>query len=132
MNLAFSDYFKSNLGSILGWALALFIMVRLFVSFSSYHSAMAELKRSMKATFLLVISAAYLISPIDLIPDVLLVIGWIDDAVITIGSVIYAQEALNRLFWGEFPPRNRFGAFIIWYGSSILLVSLIKYVLYIV
>lgn len=129
---AFTDYIKSNLFSISVWAFALFMVVRFCIGFKSYQTAMSELKRGMKAIVFLAISLAYLISPIDFIPDVILVIGWIDDAVITIGSVIYAQEALNKVFWGEFPPKNRFWAFIVWYGSTFLLTALIKYIVYIV
>jgi hypothetical protein len=131
MKLDILSYFSANAGSIFGWALALFIAIRLFIGFQSYRNAMSELKRSMKALVYLIVSVVYLISPIDFIPDILLVIGWIDDAIITIGAVVYAQEAMNKVFWGEYPPRNRITVFILWYSVAIVFTYIIKYVIYI-
>jgi len=86
----------------------------------------------MKALIFLTVSVVYLISPVDIIPDIIVIIGWVDDAVITIGSVVYAQEAMNKVFWGEYPPRNRFTAFILWYSGAVVFTYLIKYTIYIV
>jgi uncharacterized membrane protein YkvA (DUF1232 family) len=132
MKLDILSYFGANMGSILGWAFALFILIRLIIGFQSYHNVMAELKRGMKALIFLTVSAVYLISPVDIIPDIILIIGWIDDAVITIGSVVYAQEAINKVFWGEYPHQNRFTAFILWYSGAVVFTYLIKYTIYIV
>jgi len=37
---------------------------------------------------LLIIAFIYLLSPIDLIPDIIPIIGWIDDAIFLIASII--------------------------------------------
>ncbi|MDX1943378.1 MAG: DUF1232 domain-containing protein [Saprospiraceae bacterium] len=131
MKVDIITYFSQNVGSILGWALVLFMLIRLIIGFQTYSSAMKQLKQGVGSILFLVVAAVYLISPVDILPDIIPIIGWIDDMAITVGSVYYAQIALNKVFWGEYPPRNRFSAFLIWYGASIVFTYIIKYTIYI-
>jgi hypothetical protein len=130
MKLDILSYFRENFGSILGWALALFMVIRLSVGFQTYASAMNQLKKGVGSILYLLGAVIYDISPVDLIPDIIPVFGLIDDLTITIGSIYYANIALKKVFWGEYPPKNRLSVFLVWYGGSVLLVYLIKYTIY--
>jgi uncharacterized membrane protein YkvA (DUF1232 family) len=37
-------------------------------------------------TFILILALLYILSPIDLIPDVIPVVGWVDDAAVAVGA----------------------------------------------
>jgi uncharacterized membrane protein YkvA (DUF1232 family) len=37
-------------------------------------------------TFILILALLYIISPIDLVPDVIPIAGWVDDAAVGIGA----------------------------------------------
>lgn len=130
MKLDIFTYFGDYIGSILGWAFLLLLIIRVIISFRFYNSSMKELKQGIKAMALLVIALIYLISPIDIIPDVLVVIGWLDDILVTVGSIIYAREAASKIFWGDNEPRNRFLSFIMWYSGATVITGLIKYSIY--
>jgi uncharacterized membrane protein YkvA (DUF1232 family) len=47
-------------------------------------------------TFILILSLLYILSPIDLIPDVIPVVGWADDMAIGIGAGAAALTAGRR------------------------------------
>lgn len=47
-------------------------------------------------TVILVLALLYIISPIDLIPDVIPVVGWIDDLVVALGAGAVALSAGSR------------------------------------
>lgn len=72
-----------------GWAHVTGIMTRLLVRFATFRNELATLWRAfmapetpwhLKALMLLV--PAYLLSPIDLIPDLVPILGWVDDFVV--------------------------------------------------
>jgi uncharacterized membrane protein YkvA (DUF1232 family) len=45
-----------------------------------------------------VIMIAYVISPVDLIPDIIPIVGWIDDFVVIRFILIYAKKDLKKYF----------------------------------
>lgn len=47
-------------------------------------------------TVILILALLYIISPIDLIPDVIPVVGWIDDVVVGLGAGTAAVAADRR------------------------------------
>ena len=120
-----SNYILSNLFSTLGYALLLFFIVRFIISIWTYESSKRQLKNSMLVLIALVVSIVYVISPIDLIPDIILVIGWIDDAIILLGSIAFAQSAARKILWGDLPREHRFSNFVSWYFYSFLFCFLI-------
>lgn len=130
MKVDILTYFTQNIGSIIGWALLLFIFTRLIIGFQDYNSTMQQFKAGLGSILFLAVSLIYLISPIDILPDVIPIIGWIDDIVLTLGSVFYAQKALNKIFWGEYPPKSRLRTFLIWYVTFVLFTYALKYVIY--
>lgn len=116
----FSNFIELNLTGIIIYALLSFMIIRLIVSLWTYKSAMDQLKQSMSVIIFLVVAIVYVVSPIDLIPDILLVIGWIDDAIILLGSIAFANEAARKIFWGDLPKEKRFKNFITWYLYCLL------------
>ncbi|MBN8690194.1 MAG: DUF1232 domain-containing protein [Armatimonadetes bacterium] len=51
-----------------------------------------------------IVAGLYLISPIDFVPDVLPILGWIDDIVIVLGLLSQALKGLERIP-AKIPPR---------------------------
>ncbi|HSQ66091.1 MAG TPA: YkvA family protein [Polyangiaceae bacterium] len=51
---------------------------------------------SLLGKVLLVLSVVYVLSPIDLIPDVLPVVGWIDDLIVSIVAATYLFRSAQR------------------------------------
>ena len=47
-------------------------------------------------TVILILALLYIISPIDLIPDVVPVVGWIDDVAVGVGAGAAALAARRR------------------------------------
>jgi uncharacterized membrane protein YkvA (DUF1232 family) len=47
-------------------------------------------------TFILIMALLYILSPIDLIPDVIPVVGWLDDAAVAVGAGALALGAGRR------------------------------------
>jgi uncharacterized membrane protein YkvA (DUF1232 family) len=47
-------------------------------------------------TFILILALLYILSPIDLIPDVIPVVGWVDDAAVAVGAGAVALGAGRR------------------------------------
>jgi uncharacterized membrane protein YkvA (DUF1232 family) len=47
-------------------------------------------------TIILILALLYILSPIDLIPDVIPVVGWVDDAAVAVGSGAIALGASRR------------------------------------
>jgi hypothetical protein len=47
-------------------------------------------------SFILIIALLYILSPIDLIPDVIPVVGWVDDAAVAVGAGAVALGAGRR------------------------------------
>lgn len=131
MKLDLLAYFSEHFGAILGWALVVFMLVRLAIGFQTYAKAMRQLKQGVGSILFLFVSVLYDLSPIDIIPDIIPILGWLDDIAITFGSIYYANIALTKVFWGEHPPRNRLISFLLWYGGAVLFVYLIKYTIYI-
>ena len=130
MKVDMLTYFQEHFGSILGWALAVFTAARLIIGFQNYASAMRQVKQGIGSILFLAGSVIYDLSPIDLIPDIIPLLGLLDDLGITLGSIYFANVALKKVFWGEYPPRNRFQAFLIWYGGSVIVVYIVKYIIY--
>jgi len=112
---SFLDFIGANLIGILGYGLLLCLVVRLVISIFTYDSAMRQLKGSVSVLVFFILSIVYVISPVDLIPDILLVVGWIDDALLLLGSIAFAGEAAKKIFWGDLPKEERFGTFLKWY-----------------
>jgi len=119
------SYIQSNLLSTFGYALILFLIIRFIISLVTYESSRSQLRNSMSVLVAFIISIVYVISPIDLIPDIILVIGWIDDAIFLIGSIVFAQNAVRKIFWGDLPKQERFNNFMSWYFYSFLFCLLI-------
>jgi uncharacterized membrane protein YkvA (DUF1232 family) len=47
-------------------------------------------------TFILIMALIYILSPIDLIPDVIPVVGWVDDVAVAVGAGAVALGAGRR------------------------------------
>lgn len=47
-------------------------------------------------TVILVLALLYILSPINLIPDVIPVVGWVDDAAVAVGAGALALSAGRR------------------------------------
>ncbi len=45
---------------------------------------------------ILILAVLYLISPIDFIPDVIPVLGWIDDAIVVISAILIAVPKIVK------------------------------------
>ena len=45
---------------------------------------------------ILILALLYILSPVDLIPDVIPVIGWVDDAAVALGAGAVALGACRR------------------------------------
>ncbi len=42
----------------------------------------------------LLVAAIYVVSPVDLIPDVIPIIGWIDDILVSLTSIIWTIQSI--------------------------------------
>lgn len=126
------SYFKANQSSILTWGVVALMVIRILIGVIYYRNGMAELSKGLGSLFIMIFGIAYLIFPIDIIPDVLIIIGWIDDLVISLGAYFYTRAALTKVFWGDHPPRNRLIAVLLWYSGSVVLVWIFKYIGYLV
>ncbi|MDF1698243.1 MAG: DUF1232 domain-containing protein [Saprospiraceae bacterium] len=113
--LSLTHFLHTHLTSALGYAFLVFIVVRLGVSLWHYKSSQDQLKRSLSVIIWLIVAIVYTISPVDLIPDIFLVVGWIDDALILIGSIAFAHSAAIKIFWGDLPGEKRLYNFLLWY-----------------
>ena len=49
---------------------------------------LAELKKFLKNNWLIILAALYFVIPIDLIPDVLIPLGYSDDAILILGALL--------------------------------------------
>jgi uncharacterized membrane protein YkvA (DUF1232 family) len=47
-------------------------------------------------TFILIMALLYILSPIDLVPDAIPVLGWVDDAAVAVGAGAVALGAGRR------------------------------------
>jgi uncharacterized membrane protein YkvA (DUF1232 family) len=54
------------------------------------------------ARLLAVAVAAYALSPIDLVPDFIPVLGWIDDLILVPAGLILVRRLIPRALWSEF------------------------------
>lgn len=80
------------------------------------------------ARFLAIAVAAYALSPVDLIPDFIPVLGWLDDLVIVPAGLWAVRRLIPAALWAEFRaaaeaaserPSSRAGmiaVFLIWAG----------------
>jgi uncharacterized membrane protein YkvA (DUF1232 family) len=53
---------------------------------------MIPIPRRLIALIILLLAIAYVIWPIDLIPDFIPIIGWIDDILVIVGAIIYFRK----------------------------------------
>jgi uncharacterized membrane protein YkvA (DUF1232 family) len=58
-------------------------------------------KTDWKPKALLVIAIIYLLWPIDILPDVFPILGWLDDIGIASAAVAYVSYAANRYLQGK-------------------------------
>ena len=115
------NYLGSHFWSIFSWAMLGIILWRLTIGIISYQTGMKAFKSSLLAIVSLVGAFIYLIFPVDIIPDVIALIGWVDDAVIVVSAFTYAQQAASKMFWGEQPVKHRFRTFFKWLGIFMLI-----------
>jgi uncharacterized membrane protein YkvA (DUF1232 family) len=54
--------------------------------------ALRDERVSLPAKVVTILTAAYAISPLDLIPDTIPLLGWLDDAVIVTSGIILAEQ----------------------------------------
>ena len=45
------------------------------------------MKKGIIALIIVLITAIYVLSPIDIIPDIVPIVGWIDDIIVVIGAL---------------------------------------------
>lgn len=124
------DYLQLNFWSILGWGFLSLFLWRLLVGFRSYSSAMGAFKKNLKAILFAIFAIAYLISPVDLIPDVILILGQLDDLGILIGSIVYAREAVLIMVWGDKTVDKRFSTLIFWSAIFVFLSWIVNFGIY--
>ncbi len=54
--------------------------------------------------FLPILALVYWVSPVDIIPDPLLIVGWLDDLVVVVGLISQTVKALDRRSMKALPP----------------------------
>ena len=57
--------------------------------------------------FLPLLALVYVVSPIDFIPDPLIILGWLDDILVVVGLLSQTAKALNRYDTKALPPISR-------------------------
>ena len=60
-------------------------------------------------TFILILALLYILSPIDLVPDVIPVVGWDGDLAVGLGAGAAAAEAEDRMDPGDTIHNTRNG-----------------------
>ena len=125
-----SHFLEAHLLSGLIYALILFLFIRFAMSLWQYKSAQDQLKGSWSVVVWLLVSIIYVISPVDLIPDILVVVGWIDDTFILVSSIAFVHSVAKKIFWGELPREDRFTNFLLWYGVSFFIVTSLRVLIY--
>ena len=88
---------------------------------------MGAFKKNFKALLLAMFAIIYLISPIDLIPDFILILGQLDDIGILIGSILYGQKAISVMVWGDKTVNKRFSTFALWLLTFVTISWVIKF-----
>lgn len=56
--------------------------------------------------FLPLLALVYLVMPIDIIPDPILIVGWLDDLLIVVTLVSQAMKAVDRHQTKSLPPAS--------------------------
>ena len=124
---AFFAYFTDHFGPILGWGILGLLLWRATIGYKVYQSGMSPLRKVLKAALFLVLAIAYLILPVDLIPDVVVILGQIDDLIILIGATVNAFYALNAMVWSSLPFGKRVGTFLLSLTVWVLLSWIANY-----
>lgn len=125
--MMFGEFLSQQFLSILMYSLLAFLVIRILVSLVTSLNAWKRVKESFGVMLFLLISLIYAISPIDFIPDILLVIGWIDDIIILVISITMARKAVVNIIWGDLPTEKRLANFASWYAIILLLTTVITY-----
>lgn len=88
---------------------------------------MVALRKNIAATIATGLALLYMVLPVDFIPDVLLVIGWIDDGIVAVSAFSYARKALSHMIWGDQPVKGRFGKLLGWMAIFLLISWLVQF-----
>lgn len=78
-----------------------YLMRRLIFSLSSKEGVTFFLKRILGSLYILAL-LVYILSPLDLIPDYILILGWVDDAIAAIYLILY----VTILYYNFLRERN--------------------------
>lgn len=81
---------------------------RLRTEIRVYRLALADPRTPPAARWLLRFALIYLLSPLDLIPDAIPVIGFLDDAILLPGLLLLARRMIPAAQWAD--CRRRAGA----------------------
>ncbi|MEM7370356.1 MAG: DUF1232 domain-containing protein [Bacteroidota bacterium] len=120
-------YLSSHFWSIFGWAFICMLLWRLAVGFRSFGSAMVVLRKNIAASIATGLALLYMVLPVDFIPDVLLVVGWIDDGIIAFSAFAYARKALSQMIWGDLPVKRRLTTLLGWMSIFFVLSWIIQF-----
>ncbi|WP_010254009.1 YkvA family protein [Myroides injenensis] len=71
-----------------------------------------------------VLGVLYGISPIDLVPDVIPVVGWLDDLVIAGGAILHVIEAYLKDYSNSLASLVRMVKWLIWILGGLLVLVL--------
>ncbi len=84
-----------------------------------------EEKNSKKGALIVgALGLLYGISPIDLVPDVIPVAGWLDDLVIAVGSILHVAEAYLKDYSKSLATLVKMVKWMVWILGGILVLIL--------
>lgn len=91
------------------------------------HSQLSSTNSKIMPTVLAVIATIYGVSPIDLSPDIIPIVGWIDDIVILGGAYLNLAQAFTKDVNKNFAALLGIAKWIVWIlgGIFILLSALV-------
>lgn len=97
-NICFSNQPRNMLQVVLD---APYLMRRLIISLSTKEGFTFFLKRVLGSLYIIAL-VVYILSPLDLIPDYIMILGWVDDAI----AVIYLIMYVTILYYNFLRERN--------------------------
>lgn len=119
------EYWWSTMLWALLWLLLFGLAFTVYWSFKTYKS----LKGRFLSPMISVLAILYLVSPIDLIPDFIAFVGWLDDLFVAAAAFFYVRDSFKGML-RQLAGKEMWFLFLKAYTISVFFTFLIRYLIY--